>query len=79
MLPVVVDLGPPVVDGGRQRSNERARQRDERQRLDADVVIAAKMVTVTDAHVASVLLASQLAMGAGTVPIFGGGRRRPVR
>ena len=78
-LAVLVGLGPLVVNGGRQRSNERARQRDERQPLDAEVVIAAKMVTVTDAHVASVLSASQLATGAGTVPIFGGGRRRPVR
>ena len=62
-----------------ESSNERARQRGERQRLDAEVVIATKMVTVTDAHVASVLAASQLATGAGTVPIFWGGRRRPVR
>ena len=62
-----------------ESSNERARQREGRQRLDAEVVIATKMVTVTDAHVASVLAASQLATGAGTAPIFWGGRRRPVR
>ena len=62
-----------------ESSNERAKQRQERQPLDAEVVVAAKMVTVTDAHVASVLSASQLASGAGAVPIFWGGRRRPVR
>ena len=79
VLPVVVDLGPPVVDGGRQRSNERARQRDARQPLDVEVVIAAKMITVADAHVAFVLSASQLATGGATVRIFWGGRQRPVR
>ena len=62
-----------------ESSNERARQRKEGQRLDVEVVLAAIMVAVADAHVASVLSASQLATGAGAVLIFWGGRRRPVR
>ena len=62
-----------------ESSNERARQRKEGQRLDVEVVLAAIMVVVTDAHVASVLSASQLATGAGAVLIFWGGRRQPVR